>query len=211
VIGDPTTAAYRLTGGRGVEAGAKQTTWNGRVQWTAAVYRLEQRNIPSADPDNPTRALQIGRQRSTGVELSALITPHPRLTMQGNVAVLNAEYVDFREGAIDRAGNRPPNVPEHVANLFVDYRASDRLTFGAWGRSVGNITANTSNSIVLPPYTLLDVRATVVMTPHHDLTLFVKNVTDELYGVWATGAGGQNAMAHVGEPRTVELVWRVRF
>jgi iron complex outermembrane recepter protein len=211
VIGDPTTAAYRLTSGRGLEAGAKQTLWNGRVQWTAAIYRLEQRNIPSADPDNPGRALQIGRQRSTGVELATLVTPHPRLTIQGNVAALNAEYVEFREGAVDRAGNRPPNVPERVANLFLDYRASERLTFGAWLRSVGDIAGNTSNSIVLPAYTLLDVRAVVALTPHHDLTLFVKNVTDELYGVWATGAGGQNAMAHVGEPRAVELVWRVRF
>jgi hypothetical protein len=41
--------------------------------------------------------------------------------------------------------------------------------------------------------------------------VFVKNATDELYAVWATGAGGQNAMANVGEPRTVELVWRLRF
>jgi iron complex outermembrane recepter protein len=211
VIGDPTTAAYRLTAGRGFEGGAKQSGWDGRVQWTAAVYRLEQRNIPSADPDDPSRARQIGRQRSTGVELSALVTPHPRLTIQGNVAALDAEYVDFREGAVDRAGNRPPNVPERVANVFVDYRPSERVTVGGWWRSVGDFAANTSNAIVLPGYALLDVRAGVVLTPRHDVTLFVKNVTNKLYGVWATGAGGQNAMAHVGESRAIELVWRLRF
>jgi iron complex outermembrane recepter protein len=211
VLGDPTTAAYELTRGRAVEGGIKQSGFEGRVQWTAAVYRLEQRNLPSADPDNPSRAVQIGRQRSTGVELSALVTPHPRVTAQANLAVLNAEYVEFREGALDRSGNRPPNVPEQVANVFVDYRATARLTFGAWWRHVGDFTANTSNSIALPSYSLLDLRAGFALTRRTDLTVFVKNATDELYTVWATGAGGQNAMANVGEPRTVELVWRLRF
>jgi iron complex outermembrane receptor protein len=211
VLGDPTTAAYRLTAGRGFEVGAKQSGWNGRVQWTAAVYRLEQRHIPSADPDDASRALQIGHQRSAGVELSALVTPHPRLTLQGNVAALNADYVEFREGAVDRTGNRPPNVPEQVANLFAEYRVSERLTFGGWWRAAGSIAANTSNSIELPGYSLLDLRAVVTLGRRHDVSMFVKNVTNELYGVWATGAGGQNAMAHVGERRGIELVWRARF
>jgi iron complex outermembrane receptor protein len=211
VLGDPTTAAYELTRGRATEAGVKQIAFKGRAQWTAAVYRLEQRDIPSADPDNPSRAIQIGRQRSTGVELSALVTPHPRVTAQANVAVLDAEYLEFREGALDRSGNRPPNVPERVANVFVDYRATERLTFGAWWRGVGDFAGNTSNAIVLPSYSLVDLKGTFAVTSRTDLTLFVKNVTDELYAVWATGAGGQNAMATVGEPRTVELVWRLRF
>jgi hypothetical protein len=41
--------------------------------------------------------------------------------------------------------------------------------------------------------------------------MFVFNVTDEVYAAWATAAGGQNAMANIGAPRTATAQWRSRF
>jgi iron complex outermembrane recepter protein len=211
VIGDPTTAAFDLTEGRGAEIGFKQIAYGGKLEWTLAFYDLEQRNIPSTDPDNPTVTRLIGEVSSRGAELAVAWRPTAALLVEANAAALNAEYDAFREGTADRAGNRPPNVPERVMNLDVDYAFDSRWSAGASLRYVGEVTANTSNSIRFPSYTVADLRVRFAFSPATDLSLFVFNVADELYAAWATAAGGQNAMANVGAPRTASAQWRSRF
>ena len=211
VIGDPMTAAFDLTEGRGAEIGFKQIAFGGQLEWTLALYDLEQRNIPSTDPDNPTLTRLIGEVTSLGAELAVAWRPTAALLIEANAAVLNAEYETFREGTADRAGNRPPNVPERVMNLDADYAFDFRWSAGASLRYVDDVTANTANSIRLPSYTVADLRVRFAFSPAHDLSLFVFNVTDEVYAAWATAAGGQNAMANVGAPRTASAQWRSRF
>jgi iron complex outermembrane recepter protein len=66
------------------------------------------------------------------------------MVIEANAAALEAEYDAFREGTANRAGNRPPNVPERVMNLDVDYAFDTRWSAGASLRYVGDVTANTS-------------------------------------------------------------------
>jgi iron complex outermembrane receptor protein len=211
VIGDPATAAFDLTEGRGAEIGFKQIALGGKLEWTVAFYDLEQQNIPSADPDNPTVTRLIGEVSSRGAELAIAWRPTAALLVEANAAALHAEYDTFREGAADRGGNRSPNVPERVMNLDVDYAFDSRWSAGASLRYVGDVTANTSNSIRLPSYTVADLRVRFAFSPANDVSLFVFNVSDEVYAAWATAAGGQNAMANVGAPRTASAQWRSRF
>lgn len=211
VIGDPATAAFDLTKGRGAEIGFKQIAFDGKFEWTVALYDLEQRNIPSTDPDNPTLTRLIGEVSSRGAEVAFAWRPTAALLIEANAAALEAEYDAFREGTANRAGNRPPNVPERVMNLDVDYAFDSRWSAGASLRYVGDVTANTSNSIQLPSYTVADLRVRFAFSPSSDLSLFVFNVTDEVYAAWATAAGGQNAMANIGAPRTATAQWRSRF
>lgn len=211
VIGDPATAALDLTKGRGAEIGFKQIGFAGKLEWTAAVYRLEQQNIPSTDPDNPTLTRLIGEVSSRGVELAMAWRPTAALLVEANAVALDAEYDTFREGAADRAGNRPPNVPERVMNLDVDYAFDSRWSAGASLRYVGDVTANSSNSVRFPSYTVADVRVRFAFNPSNDLSLFVFNIADETYAAWATAAGGQNVMANIGAPRTASAQWRSRF
>lgn len=211
VIADAVTAGFDLTKGQGVELGFKQLARDGRVEWTAAVYQLEQRDIPSNDPDDPTRIRLIGEQRSRGVELALAWRPVPSLLIEANAAVLEAEFVRFFEGSVSRAGNRPPNVSEQVFNLEIDYALTPRWSAGASARYVGDFAANTSNSIVFPSYTLADLRLRYALSAATDISLFVNNAFDERYAVWATGAGGQNAMANIGAPRTFGAQLRMRF
>jgi hypothetical protein len=44
-----------------------------------------------------------------------------------------------------------------------------------------------------------------------ELALFVRNVADEAYAAWATGAGGQSVMANYGVGRSVLMQFRSDF
>lgn len=211
VIGDPRTAAFDLTEGNGFEVGFKQILAQGKLEWTVALYDLEQRKIPSADPDNASITRLIGEQSSRGVEMGLAWRPLSVLLIEANVAVLDAEYDEFREGALDRAGNRPPNVAEEVANLDIDYRFASRWSAGASLRHVGDFAANTSNSIVFPSSTLADLRVRYALSSSTEASMFIFNALDEEYAAWATAAGGQNVMANIGSPRTVSAQLRTRF
>jgi iron complex outermembrane recepter protein len=211
VIADPVTAAFDLTQGRGFEVGFKQVAYGGRIEWTLALYDLQQRNIPSAHPDNLSLTRLIGEQSSRGVETALAWRPVPALLIEANVAWLDAQYDTFREGAADRSGNRPPNVPERVANFDIDYVFAGDWSVGASLRYVGDFAANTSNSIVFPSYTLADARVRYALSPAADVSLLVYNLFDERYAAWATAAGGQDVMANIGPPRTAGVQLQMRF
>lgn len=211
VIGDPRTAGFDLTEGKGLEIGFKQIIAGGALEWTVAVYQLEQQNIPSSDPDNPAATRLIGEQSSQGVEIALAWRPIDALLVEANLAALDAEYDTFREGSVDRSGNRPPNVPERVANLDVDYALTPHWSAGASLRYVGDVTANTSNSVLFPSYTLTDLRLRFALNATSDVSLFVNNVFNKEYAAWATGAGGQAVMANIGAPRTASAQLHVKF
>jgi iron complex outermembrane receptor protein len=211
VIGDPATAAFDLTEGQGAEIGFKQIAFGGKWEWTVALYDLKQRNIPSTDPNNPASTRLIGEMSSRGAEIAVAWRPTAALLIEANAAALDAEYDTFREGAANRAGNRPPNVPRRVLNLDADYAFDTRWSAGASLRHVGDVTANTSNSVRFPSYTVSDLRVRFAFDPANDLSLFVFNVMDEVYAAWATSAGGHSVMANIGAPRTASVQWRSRF
>jgi iron complex outermembrane receptor protein len=211
VIGDPATAAFNLTRGRSAEAGFKQQAANGRLEWSAAIHRLEQRNLPSADPNNPALSVTVGEQHSQGIELAMLARPAARWQVEANVTALQSRYDRFLEGTADRRGNLPPNVPERVANVTVDYAISPGFSVSAGARYVGRFAANTSNSIFFPSYTLWDAAARYRWSGQTELALFVRNLADESYAAWATGAGGQSVMANFGMGRNAMLQFRTEL
>jgi iron complex outermembrane recepter protein len=211
VIADPAVAAFDLTRGRSAEIGFKQRTEGGRLEWSAALYRIEQQNLPSADAADPTRTVTVGEQHAQGIELAALARPAPRWQIDANAAVLQARYDRFFEAAADRRGNTPPNVPERVANLTVDYAMTARWSVSLGARHVGRVAANTSNTIFFPSYTLMDAALRYGWKPRSEIALFIRNLTDETYAAWATAAGGQSAMASFGAGRTVIAQFRTEL
>src|SRR5262249_6358528 len=65
---------YDLSTGTQFEAGAKQSFWNGRGEWTFAGYRIVKNNLLAPDPANPALSIQIGQQSSRGVEMTGAAT-----------------------------------------------------------------------------------------------------------------------------------------
>jgi iron complex outermembrane recepter protein len=209
VIGSSGDAAFDLTTGEGFEAGVKARWMDGRLQATFAVFDLSQQDIPSTDPNNPAQAIQIGEIESRGVEGSLILNAIKNVTIEANLAVVEAEYARFVEFGTVRTGNTPPNVPDVVANLFADWRFAPDWSAGVAVRAVDGVFANTSNSIRFPGYTLVDADVRWRIAPGVDFSVIGRNLGDEDYAAWATGAGGQNAMANIGAGRS--LLGTVRF
>lgn len=211
VIGSSGDAAFDLTTGDGFEAGLKARWMDGRLQATLAYFDLSQQDIPSTDPNNPSRAIQIGEIQSRGVEGSMILNAIDNVTIEANLAVVEAEYARFVEFGAVRTGNTPPNVPEVVANMFADWRFAPDWSAGLAVRAVDGVFANTSNTIRFPGYTLVDADLRWRVTPNVDVSIIGRNLGDEDYASWATGAGGQNAMANIGAGRSVLATVRARY
>ena len=54
---------FKLSPGRQVEGGVKQTLSGGRVEWTFAAYDLEKKDLLTPSIVNPTLTEQVGQQR----------------------------------------------------------------------------------------------------------------------------------------------------
>jgi len=203
--------SYDLTKGRQLELGAKGSVPAVRGEWSAAIYKIEKRNLLSRDPDNVNIVQQVGQQSSTGLELAFAAEPLRGWTIDANAALLRARYDDFNEivsgRLISRTGNKPSGVPERAANVWTAYRFLPGWQAGLGARYVGLRQGNTANTTSLPSYTVLDASLVWTVSPQLALTLAVKNAADRDYAL--SGSGGVRWL--MGAPRTAQLTARATF
>ncbi|WP_158592266.1 TonB-dependent receptor [Noviherbaspirillum sedimenti] len=191
------------------EAGLKQGFWAGKGEWTLAIYDIVKTNVFVPDPVNPANRLPVGRQSSTGAEVSVSLRPTRQWTLDANLALVNARFDDFSEGSppVSRNGNTPTFVPEAVANLGVRYAPDAQWEFGTWVRRVSTVHTDNANTVRLPAYTTLDLGATYKVSKRLEIGMRVRNATDALYAHWAYRP--QQVM--IAEPRTYEASVRASF
>ncbi|WP_418903831.1 TonB-dependent receptor [Comamonas odontotermitis] len=194
-----------LTTGRQVELGSKLDFWQGKGTATVALYHLQRNNIATQDPNQPSQTLLVGQQSSRGVELAMGLQPTRAWSVQGNVALVDAQYDDFTQGGISLAGKTPTNTPRVVANLWTSYHAGPQWQFNAGLRHVGRVYADAANTQTWSAYTLLDLGASYQWSRNATVVARVRNVTDKVY------AANVGTMAYLGAPRTADVTLRVRF
>ncbi len=205
-----TNSSFPLTRGKQFEVGIKQSLSAARLDWTLALYQIEQNNVLSRDPANPAITVNNGQQSSRGVELSAAWRASKNWTLSGNLAALDARFDTLIEaGGVSRIGNTPPNVPQRLANLWVDYRFDSMpLLLGAGLNQVGPMYTNNANTVKINGYTLIDLYASWRVKPMQ-LIFRVRNLGDTLYASWA-GANADNQVI-LGAPRTLEVMAQFEF
>lgn len=198
-----------LTKAKQWEAGLKQAFWSGRGEWTLAVYEIEKRNVFVPDPANPSDRIPVGKQSSTGIEVSLGLRPSTRWKIDANLAAVNARFDSFSEGnpPVLRDGNTPPFVPRTVANLGLRHVPIMNWELGVWVRRVSSVFTDNANTITLPAYTTLDLGVTHRQRKDLDFTFRIRNVTDELYAEWAY----RSQQVTIAEPRTYEISVRAGF
>lgn len=198
-------ADFKLTSGWQVEAGIKQRLPNDMGDWTAAVYRIDKRDIITSDPNNPAIAVQGGKQHSQGIELGASVAPASQWRIEGNIAALQARFDELVDSSgASQAGNRPPDVPELTANLWGHYM------FGPWqmslgARYVGKRFGDNANTLELPAYTVVDAAVSYRFDRSALLRALVRNLGDKTYAIATYGP----TQAVLGERRHFEI--RVEF
>ena len=201
--------SLQLTSSQTYETGAKQLFWDGKAEWTVALYSIIQRNV--LVPVNVTTTDVAGEVASKGVELAAAVNPIEGLKLWGNAAFTHARFVDFDVWT----GNTPPNVAPVIANAGASYRFNHwrwPVEFGGSVRHVGPRFLFQDNLTTLDAYTTADVYAFVDI-PGRDVampdfktvrvTARVRNLTNVVYAQWAD-PGLQDTVL-LGAPRTYEV------
>jgi iron complex outermembrane receptor protein len=199
----------QLTSTRIYETGAKQQFWNGRAEWTVALYDIVQRNV--FVPVNTTTTDLAGEVASKGLEVSAAVSPFEGWKLWVNSAWTHARFVNFDQWS----GNTPPDVAPIIVNTGASYRYDHwrwPVEIGASVRHVGPRFVFQDNLTTMDAYTTADAYAFVDI-PGRDLalpevntvrvTFRVRNLTNVIYAQWADP--GLQDQVLLGAPRTFEV------
>lgn len=202
---------FSLTTGDQVEAGSKFDFWDGRGNATIAAYAITRKNLAVTDASNPSLTVPVGQQSSRGLELAFGVRPLNNLRLQGNLALVSAQFDNFTESvggvAVSRVGNRPANTPMRVANLWLDYAFQPDWNAGVDARAVSTVYGNSANSISAPGYAIFGASLSYRWQGKATLTARVKNLTDKIYADNVTSA----PMFYLGAPRTFEVSLLANF
>ncbi|MEM8919317.1 MAG: TonB-dependent siderophore receptor [Pseudomonadota bacterium] len=182
------------------ELGAKGEFFDGALQASGALYRIDKNNVLIAENGIPV--LRDG-QSSQGLELSVSGQPTPGMNLIAGYAYTDAEV---EGGAND--GNRPRNVAEHTFNLWASYEIQsgslEGLGFGSGLFHSSNRFGDDANSWSLGSYTLVDLSIwyTIAVPALGEgktvrLQLAAKNLFDETY----FSASGGTERVSIGSPQ----------
>jgi catecholate siderophore receptor len=186
------------------EVGAK---WDvrGSLFLTMALYRLDRTNTRATDPNDPTRIVQTGSQRTTGFELGLNGNVTRRWSVAGGYAYQDAFISNATTTA--RAGAQVAQVPHHTISLWNTYQILRKLTAGLGIIHRADMFAAVDNTVVLPGYTRADAAIYYTFNERWRLQANIENLFDTTYYVNADG----NNNISPGRPRGLRLGLIARF
>lgn len=180
------------------EVGTKLDLATG-LSLSAAVYQLDRTNTSAPDPVDPSRTIQTGSQRTTGVELSAMGNVTPEWQVAAGYANQDA-YVTGRT-AQAAAGAKAPLVPRNTFSLWNRYQVHRRWGLGAGIVYQDRMFAAIDNAVTLPSFTRFDAAAYFTLNRELRAQVNVENVFDKRYFV--TSYSNNNISP--GSPRAVRV------
>ncbi|MBI2682734.1 MAG: TonB-dependent siderophore receptor [Acidobacteriales bacterium] len=186
-----------------LEAGTKLDFFGSRLSTTLSVFRLNRSNVKTVDPNDSTKLVLSGQQRTNGVEISFSGSPLRRLEIFGGYAYLDSRVVKANDLT---KGKRIGLVAPHSMNLWSTYSFANGFGFG------GGVTYNdfryaaNDNAVRLPGYTRVD--ATVYYRKaRYDVALNLRNIGNVRYIESANNNNQILPGAPVNGLLTVRLRW----
>ncbi|MCG8581206.1 MAG: TonB-dependent receptor [Bacteroidales bacterium] len=131
---------------------------------------------------------QVGKVDSKGFELDAMARPAVGLFINAGYSLNKAKYKEFADNPYSngsgKEGNTLQNAPENQLFAWINYTIQSglfkKLSLGAGARYTDDIFTNSSNTYVLPSYTVCD--ATMAYTfDKVTLRLNANNIANEEY------------------------------
>jgi catecholate siderophore receptor len=186
------------------ELGAK---WDLRrnLSLTTAVYRQDRTNTRSTDPNDPTRILQTGSQRTNGYELGVNGSITSKWSVAGGYAYQDA-FISSATVAAPK-GAEVALVPHHTFSLWNNYKVVSRLGLGLGIIHRSDMFAAIDNAVVLPGYTRADAAVFFSITERWRLQANIQNLFDKQYYLNADG----NNNISPGAPRSARVALIARF
>lgn len=195
--------------GRQFEIGLKYEPKSFDALFTLSAFDLTQKNILTANPDDPTFKMQTGEVNIRGLEFETRATLTESLRFIGNLTYLDSEITKSNDGY---RGNEVPITPDFSASAWLDYTFANDSAFAGLGlgvgvRYVGERYGEQANSIGIPDYIVADAAIRYDLGQWRSslegahLSLNVSNLTDKYYVAGATA----NINSHYGAGRIASL------
>jgi len=186
------------------EVGAK---WDVRrnLSLTSAVYRLDRTNTRATDPNDPTRIVQTGSQRTNGFELGANGNISRDWRVSGGYTFQDA-FISSATAAAP-AGAKVAQVPHHTFSLWNHYQIITKLGAGLGIIHRSDMFAAIDNKVVLPGYTRVDGAVYYSLSEKWRFQLNLENLFNQQYYVNADN----NNNISPGRPRGARLGLVARF
>lgn len=188
------------------EIGWKGDWRDGAVTASAALFEQTRDGLRTTDPADPSRLIQVGEQRSRGIELELGGRIGERLDVRLGYTRLDAEILrsNDSQNGVALTGNRPSNVPEQSASLWGTYALGHGFDAGLGVFAVGDRFSANDNLVRLPGY----VRTDAMLRwrgGRHEVSLNLRNLGDI---TWYETAHTTNQIMP-GTPRALTLTWRM--
>jgi catecholate siderophore receptor len=186
------------------EVGAKWDAGRG-LSMSAAVYRLDRTNTRSTDPNDPTRIVQTGSQRTNGFELGANGQITEAWSVAGGYSWQDAFVTSATAAA--RAGAQAAQVPHHTLSLWNLWQVHPRVAAGLGIVARSAMFATIDDTVTLPGYARIDAAAYVSITKDVRVQVNVENLLGKTYYANADS----NTNISPGSPRAIRLGSVARF
>jgi catecholate siderophore receptor len=202
------------------EIGAKFELLEGRLSVTTALFNLVRSDIKTTDPANPTVLINVGRQRTKGLELTANGKLPYGIDVAAGYAFLDGRITESNSKVaapqtpptpatpIALQGNRPSLTPKHSGFVWATLPVGGGFSVGGGAVYSADRFASPSNAVVLPGFLTLDA-AGYYRNKSFDVALNLKNLTNKKY--IAAGHGGNDNLLLPGAPRSMDLSVRYKF
>jgi len=146
---------------------------------TAAVFRLDRTNTRATDPNDPTRIVQTGSQRTNGFELGANGSITRAWRIAGGYGYQDAFITSATTAA--RLGAQVGQVPHHTLSLWNNYQVFRKLGLGLGILNRANMWAAIDNTVTLPGYTRADGAVFFSISEKIRLQANVENLLNRRY------------------------------
>ena len=192
--------------GEGYELGLKTDWLDNKLGATLAIYQQDLTNRPMIDPDDTSGQYSIssGLHRTEGIELEITSSPYQGLTVTAAASWQENEF-------LEDDNNKGLSIDGSVDEQFSLYASYEWQTGALQGLAAGATFVNVGErkfieggkQIYLEGYHRADMHLSYNALPNWDISLLVRNITDENYIESATPKYAFGSFR--GSPRAVLL------
>lgn len=194
---------------QGYELGIKQKLLDDNFHLTAAIFKIDKKNIALADGStlDPNDYTASGQQISKGIELDLSGKITQNLSMIASYGYTTTKNKDNNDLQLR-------NIPKHTANLFTTYHLTSfnlpNVYVGGGARYIGSRYSDDANTIKFNSEIIYN--ATVGYEKNNwKASLSIHNLTDESYVDGSASGTTSDTRVYVGTPRTILARLSYRF
>ncbi len=173
--------------------------------FNTAIFRLDRTNTRATDPNDPTRIIQTGSQRTNGFEIGINGNITRAWKLAGGYAYQDAFITSATTAA--RLDAQVGQVPHHNFSIWNNYQITSKLGAGLGIINRSDMFAAVDNTVIVPGYMRADAAVFFSITEKIRFQANVENLLDKKYYTNADS----NTNISPGFPVTVRVGLTARF